>query len=477
MATGGNNTAVYGGDEINAIVLDPGSYYSRVGYAGDDFPKVVLESAFGVPKDGSDGKRVYGDAVGIPRGNYEVKPIMKDLMVTDWDAAVEQYRYCFEEYLHLQYDEQPILITEPVWTQHRYRQKLIETFYEEFDFPALYLARTPTCVSFQQGRANCLVVDIGHDSVSVTPVIDGISLLKNSMRTHYAGGFLNDQIEDLLASQYPKLSTDPYYKIRSKEPTTYPEAANCVYRQLPSSITPLYDAYMKQKLFHEVKEAVVEVPDAKLHGKDGTAPSMSPNSVYNQDQYKRQFQFPGGQYVTFGIERFQLADAIFDPASYTFKNRELAEKYPPSNGELALKNTHEDYKPLKRARKAESNQSTPPPLDRLQITGIRGLTELVSSTLSNIDIDLRALTAHNIIVTGGASLIPQLTDRLYNELSSINPGLKIRLHAVGNAGERANQAWIGGSVLLSLGTFHQMWVSKHEYQEAGPDRILTQRFR
>ncbi|KAG7191392.1 NuA4 histone acetyltransferase subunit [Scheffersomyces spartinae] len=474
MATSGNNTAVYGGDEINAIVLDPGSYYSRVGYAGDDFPKLVIESAYGESKDG--GKRFYGDRVGLARENYEVKPIIKDLMVTDWDAAVEQYRYCFEEYLQLQYDEQPILITEPVWTQHRYRQKLIETFYEEFDFPALYLARKPTCVSFQQGRANCLVVDIGHDSVSVTPVIDGISLLKNSMKTNYAGAFINDHIEDLISSQYPKLCTDSYYKIRSKTPTTYPEPAQCVYRALPNGgigVTPLFDTYMKQHLWHEVKEALVEVPDSKLHG---GSKNIS-NSIYNQDQYKRQFQFPAGQYVTFGIERFELADCIFDPVSYSFKNAKYTEKYPPSNGELTLKNTHEDYKPLKRARKAESNQSTPPPLDRLHITGIRGLTELVSSTLSNIDIDLRALTAHNIIVTGGGSLIPQLTDRLYNELSSINPGLKIRLHAVGNASERTNQAWIGGSVLLSLGTFHQMWVSKHEYEEAGPDRILTQRFR
>lgn len=30
---------VYGGDEINAIVLDIGSFDIRIGYAGDDFPK------------------------------------------------------------------------------------------------------------------------------------------------------------------------------------------------------------------------------------------------------------------------------------------------------------------------------------------------------------------------------------------------------------------------------------------------------
>lgn len=33
--------------------------------------------------------------------------------------------------------------------------------------------------------------------------------------------------------------------------------------------------------------------------------------------------------------------------------------------------------------------------------------------------------------------------------------------------ERKYSAWIGGSILASLGTFQQMWVSKAEYDENG----------
>ena len=127
----------------------------------------------------------------------------------------------------------------------------------------------------------------------------------------------------------------------------------------------------------------------------------------------------------------------------------------------------------------DSNQSTPS-LDVANDSSnksIRGLTHLVSQILSTVDIDLRASIANNIIVTGGVSLIPQLTDRLYNELSNMNPGLKFRLHAVGNASERICQSWIGGSILSSLGTFHQMWVSREEYNESGTEKILNQRFR
>ena len=34
--------------------------------------------------------------------------------------------------------------------------------------------------------------------------------------------------------------------------------------------------------------------------------------------------------------------------------------------------------------------------------------------------------------------------------------------------ERKYSVWIGGSILGSLSTFQQMWISKAEYDEAGP---------
>jgi actin-related protein len=46
--------------------------------------------------------------------------------------------------------------------------------------------------------------------------------------------------------------------------------------------------------------------------------------------------------------------------------------------------------------------------------------------------------------------------------------------------ERQYSVWIGGSILSSLSTFQQMWVSKEEYDEAGyvfsmllPDAEIT----
>lgn len=473
MAAANTNTNVYGGDEINAIVLDPGSMSTRIGYAGDDFPRVITPSYYAINNnndDNNNNKKIFGESINIPRSNYDIKPILEDSIIMDWDAAIEQYQYYFEKDMMIDYKEQPILITEPIWSSTSQRKTLLENFYEHFEFPALYLAKSPSCISFQQGRANCLVVDIGHDTVSVTPVIDGISLLKNSMRTHYAGKYLSDQFADLFMTKFPNLSLDNKYKIKSKIPTKYPNDPQFTSRDIPKNVTKSYDDYQRELLFHEMKETLLETPEKQITDENSDS--------YSKDENVRLFELPNGQSVEISTERFELADSLFEPSNYSFTNEQFAKNYSVETGELNIETTQDDYRPLKRARKVDSEQSSPPPTnkkDDLKIT--RGLTQLITQTLSTIDIDLRASVAHNIIITGGVSLIPQLTERLYNELSSLNPGLKIRLHAVGNSSERPNQAWIGGSVLASLGTFHQMWVTKEEYNEAGSDRILNQRFR
>lgn len=51
------------------------------------------------------------------------------------------------------------------------------------------------------------------------------------------------------------------------------------------------------------------------------------------------------------------------------------------------------------------------------------------------------------------------------------PQAKIKLHSPGNAIERRYSSWLGGSILASLGTFHQLWVSKEEFTEHGKEVV------
>ena len=74
-----------------------------------------------------------------------------------------------------------------------------------------------------------------------------------------------------------------------------------------------------------------------------------------------------------------------------------------------------------------------------------------------------------IDVSGGGSLVPGLTERLHARLNELVPqmSMKVKLIAPATPSERRFAVWIGGSILASLGSFNQLWMSKAEYDEQG----------
>ncbi|KAJ6761511.1 actin [Salix koriyanagi] len=64
---------------------------------------------------------------------------------------------------------------------------------------------------------------------------------------------------------------------------------------------------------------------------------------------------------------------------------------------------------------------------------------------------------------------PGIADRMSKEITALAPSsMKIKVVA---PPERKYSVWIGGSILASLSTFQQMWISKGEYDESGPSIV------
>ncbi|CAF2645744.1 unnamed protein product [Rotaria sp. Silwood2] len=69
----------------------------------------------------------------------------------------------------------------------------------------------------------------------------------------------------------------------------------------------------------------------------------------------------------------------------------------------------------------------------------------------------------------GTTMYPGIADRMQKEITSLAPStMKIKIIA---PPERKYSVWIGGSILASLSTFQQMWISKQEYDESGPSIV------
>ena len=95
-----------------------------------------------------------------------------------------------------------------------------------------------------------------------------------------------------------------------------------------------------------------------------------------------------------------------------------------------------------------------------------GIHECTYQTIMKCDVDIRKDLYANIVLSGGTTMFPGIGERMTKELTALAPStMKIKVVA---PPERKYSVWIGGSILSSLSTFQQMWISKAEYDESGP---------
>ena len=204
----------------------------------------------------------------------------------------------------------------------------------------------------------------------------------------------------------------PTYMIKSKTEVDEGETPVFTKRDHPE-LTDTYKNYMKKLLFQDFQKTVLQVSD----------------SPYNKDELDNlpsvTYEFPTGANRSVTSERFRIAEGLFDTAHIR------------------------------------------------TLKGIEGTTSLaapnvINTSIGMCDIDIRPGLYNSVIVVGGTTLINGYVERLNRELLQKTPN-NIRLKLVSNnqASERRFSSWIGGSILGSLGSFQQMWISKQEYEESG----------
>ena len=136
-------------------------------------------------------------------------------------------------------------------------------------------------------------------------------------------------------------------------------------------------------------------------------------------QVEKSYELPDGEILTIGNERFRCPEALFQPSF------------------LGMESV--------------------------------GIHEMLYNSVQMCDIDIRRELLNSTVLSGGTTMFPGLADRLQKELNSlVPPSLKVNIRA---APERKYAVWIGGSILGSLSTFSQMWISKEEYDECGPSIV------
>jgi actin-related protein len=83
--------------------------------------------------------------------------------------------------------EHPMFYIEPPLSSKEYRQKLIELFFEEYEFNGLFMHKAPVLSTYLFGLESSLVVDIGAEYTHVVPVVEGFINPKGIIRANVGG--------------------------------------------------------------------------------------------------------------------------------------------------------------------------------------------------------------------------------------------------------------------------------------------------
>lgn len=419
--------AVYGGDEVGALVFDVGSYTTRVGYAGEDTPKADVPTVIGVgpqadapmetDKEGStitaSQRKYYIDNtfIHVPREGVEVVSPLKDGMIEDWDLYQKLLDHLFMRHVKSSPELHPVLMSEAPWNVKQKREKLTELMFETYNIPAFFLAKTAVLSSFANGRSTALVVDSGATHTSVVPVHDGYALQGAVVKTPLAGDFITAQCQRFMDEM--GVEVVPSYMVASKDPVKERAPASYVKKNVPA-VTKSFHQYMVKEVLRDFAATVAEVSTSSLKDEIEQSSSILSSS----------YEFPNGYNIGLTVEKFKLCEGLFDASSAMLKGI--------SGGDLL------------------------------------SIPNCVHSSAAMCDVDIRPGLYSGVVVVGGNSLLSGFTERLNRDLSHRTPpSMRVKLVQNSSTVERRFSSWIGGSILASLGTFQQMWISRQEYDEVG----------
>jgi len=276
-------------DILPPLVVDNGTGFVKVGYAGSNFPEHVFPSIVGRPILRAEERAsataikdiMIGDEAAENRNYLQISHPMEHGIIRNWEDMKILWDYTFNEVMHVDTAGRKILLTEPPMNPKVNRQRMCQVMFEEYGFGGVYVAIQAVLTLYAQGLTTGVVVDSGDGVTHIVPVYEGFALSQLTRRLDIAGRDVTRYLIKLLLMRgYAFNRTADFETVRQiKEKLCYVS----------------YDLDLDQRLSEETTVLV------------------------------ENYTLPDGRVIKVGSERFEAPECMFQPSLVDLEQPGMAE--------------------------------------------------------------------------------------------------------------------------------------------------------
>ncbi|KAH9772888.1 actin-related protein 3 [Citrus sinensis] len=200
-----------------AVVIDNGTGYTKMGFAGNVEPCFILPTVVAVNESFLNQSRSSSKANWLAQYNAGVD---------NWDAMERYWQQCIFNYLRCDPEDHYFLLTESPLTAPESREYTGEIMFETFNVPGLYIAvNSVLALAAGYTTSKCemtgVVVDVGDGATYVVPVAEGYVIGSSIKSIPIAGKDVTLFIQQLMRERGENVPPEDSFEVARKVKEMY----------------------------------------------------------------------------------------------------------------------------------------------------------------------------------------------------------------------------------------------------------------
>jgi actin-related protein len=227
------------------IIVDIGSAYVKIGFAGDSEPRYMFPTLTGTEKyqtvmlDVSNRNIYVGNDAMKMRGVLSIKRPIQRGSIMDWDSYYEILNHIFYTLLRIEtLTAHPVLYVESPFVQQDTKEYIARVLFETHQANSIIMIPSPILSCFSVGLTTGLVIESGEGITWIVPIINGRIMDQAVQRLYLAGMDISSNLKSLLMREGINITSSAVDEILREI-----KEKNCYFAIDPENPPPAQDNY------------------------------------------------------------------------------------------------------------------------------------------------------------------------------------------------------------------------------------------